>query len=157
VKRLNARRVKIHRNYTVDDVARLFNVHKNTVRNWIRSGLPTIDDRRPNLILGRELVGFLHSRRSQTRQRCGPGQLYCVRCRSPQRPAGRRADYIPISSSSGNLRGLCPDCLGPMYRLVSVSKLVAVAGDLDIQGTLGWPTIKDTSYPCLNNDLDEVG
>jgi hypothetical protein len=123
VKRLNARRVKIHRTYTVDEAARLFEVHTNTVRGWIKSGLPTVDDRRPILILGRDLVRFLFNRRQRTRQRCRPGQLYCFRCRAPKSPAARMADYMPITAASGNLRGLCPDCLGLMCRLVSPARL----------------------------------
>jgi hypothetical protein len=33
------------------EVASLFGVHKNTVREWVKRGLPTNDDRRPMLIL----------------------------------------------------------------------------------------------------------
>ena len=110
VKRLNARSVKIQRSYTVDEAARLFGVHKNIVRAWIKSGLQTIDDRRPILILGRHLVSFLHHRRQRTIQRCQAGQLYCVRCRAPKNPAARMVDYIPITSTSGNSQS-------PLHRL----------------------------------------
>jgi hypothetical protein len=156
VKRLNARRVKIHRSYTVDEAARLFGRHRNTARNWIKSGLETIDGRRPILILGRDLAGFLHSRRIRTRQRCGPGQLYCIRCRAPKQPADRQAQYIPITSTSGNLKGRCPNCQCSMYRLVSLSKLTAAAGNLEVQGTQGQQRISDTASPSLNSDFDEV-
>ena len=44
VKRLNPRRVKIHRSYTVEEVAMLFRVHKNTVRAWLKIRPPA--DRR---------------------------------------------------------------------------------------------------------------
>jgi hypothetical protein len=84
VKRLNPRRVKVHRSYTVEEVAGLFRVHKNSVRNWLTEGLQKIDDRRPILILGRELAGFLHARRERRRQRCRAGELYCFRCRAPR-------------------------------------------------------------------------
>ena len=41
----NLRLAKIHRNYTVEKVAGLFGVHRNTLREWIKRGLPTNDDR----------------------------------------------------------------------------------------------------------------
>jgi excisionase family DNA binding protein len=61
----NYRRVKIHRSYAVEQAARRLGVHKNTVRAWIKVGLPTIDDRRPILILGSDLIAFLRARRAR--------------------------------------------------------------------------------------------
>jgi hypothetical protein len=153
VKRLNPRRVKLHRNYTVGEAARLFHVHKNTVRGWLRSGLETIDDRRPTLIVGGKLSAFLHVRRERRRRRCKPGQLYCVRCRAPKASAGRTVEYLPITSDSGNLRGTCSDCGTHMYRRVSRQKLAAVAGDLEVQLPLAELRIGDTSSPSLNSDF----
>jgi len=123
MKRLNPRRVKIHRSYTVEEAATVLGVHKNTVRNWLASGLQSIDQRRPLLILGRALSTFLHARRSARRQRCGPAQFYCVRCRAPREPVGRAADYVPISSTSGNLRGRCDYCGMLIWRRVSLTRL----------------------------------
>jgi hypothetical protein len=155
LKRLNAWRVKIHRNYTVGEAARLFDIHKNTVRGWIKSGLPTIDDRRPFLILGRDLARFLFNRRHQRKQRCRSGQLYCLRCRTPKTPAAHMADYIPITAGSGNLRGLCPDCHGLMYRLVSLASLEAVAGNLDVQVARAQQRISDRADPGVNSDFND--
>ena len=51
----NHRLVKIHRSYTVEEIASLFGIHKNTVRGWVKAGLPTCDNKRPMLILGHDL------------------------------------------------------------------------------------------------------
>jgi transposase len=40
----NYRLVKIHRSYAVEEIAKLFGIHKNTVRCWVKDGLATIDD-----------------------------------------------------------------------------------------------------------------
>src|SRR5215470_11942879 len=109
-RRPKPRLVKVHRCYSVEEVARLLQAHKNTVRGWIRAGLPTIDARRPILIAGRELRRFLEAKCKKRKQPCALGEFYCVGCRSPKAPAGAMADYIPVSNASGNLRGLCPDC-----------------------------------------------
>jgi hypothetical protein len=154
MKRLNPRRVKIHRSYTVEEAAKLFRVHKNTVRDWLTTGLQKIDDRRPILILGRELAGFLHARRERMRQRCRVGELYCFRCRAPRGSAPGTAKYLPLTPSSGNLRALCGDCGTRMYRRVSFQKLAVVAGDLQVQVTQVQQRITECADPSLNCDLE---
>ena len=153
MRRINVRRVKIHRNYTVDEAARLLSVHKNTVRTWIKSGLQTIDDRRPTLILGRHLSKYLYDRRKRSKQPCGPGQLFCVACRAPKYPAGRLAEFLPLAPSSGNLRGICPDCHGLIHRRVSRKDLAAVAGNLEVSIPQAEEHIRDSAAPSQNRDF----
>ena len=150
--RIDVRRVKIHRSYTIDEAARLLSVHKNTVRAWIRSGLQTADDRRPTLILGRHLKAFLNNRRRRKKQTCGPDQMYCLRCRSPKDPAGQLAEYIAITAISGNLRGYCPDCDGVMHRRVSREKLLAVTENLKVTVAQAQETLKDSNAPSQNRN-----
>jgi len=83
----NPRLVKIHRSYTVEEIAKRFGIHKNTVRHWIKEGLAAIIDKRPMLIQGIVLAEFLGNRRKKNKQPCKPGELYCVRCRAPKLPA----------------------------------------------------------------------
>ena len=126
------RLVKIHRNYTVEETSRLLGIHKNTVRAWIKTGLPVCDDMRPQLILGRELVPFLQSRRAKKKRPCAPGEMYCFRCRVPRTPAGDMADFVLKTNALGNLVGICPQCSAMMYRRASVVKLPAIREKLDI-------------------------
>jgi hypothetical protein len=64
----NPRLAKIHRSYSVEDMARLFNVHKNTIRSWLKRGVEPIDDQRPALIRGAELPRFPADRRGRAKQ-----------------------------------------------------------------------------------------
>ena len=89
----NPRLAKIHRNYTVEEAAVVFGVHRNTVRAWIKRGLPTTDSRRPILILGADLRAFLSARRMKNKRTCQPEEMYCMRCRAPRAPAGNMPDY----------------------------------------------------------------
>lgn len=152
-RRSNYRLVKIHRSYTAEDIARLFGIHKNTVRHWIKAGLPTIDDRRPMLVRGPELRDFLQARRTSRKQSCRPGQIYCVRCRAPQSPAGRMAEYQPINDKIGNLLGICPDCNLLMYRCVSMAKLSQVRGEIDITFPQALRHLTEIGRPTVNSDL----
>jgi hypothetical protein len=156
VKRLNPRRVKIHRSYTVEEAAMLFRVHKNTVRAWLNSGLQPIDGRRPILILGRQLASFLHTRRECKRQRCRPEQLYCFRCRAPRTSTAQRADYLPITANSGNLRAMCSECGTHMYRRVSFQKLATAVGDLQVAFPQAQQRLVEGTDPSVNCDLEQV-
>jgi hypothetical protein len=128
----NNRLVKIHRSYTVEEIAKLFGIHKNTVRRWVKDGLATTDDKRPMLILGHVLVAFLQARRVKNKQTCKPGELYCVRYRVPKSPAGDTAEYSPITEKFGNLVAICPDCGAIMNRHVNLAKIEQIRGKMEI-------------------------
>ena len=149
----NHRLVKIHRSYTVEEVAKLLSKHKNTVRNWVKDGLATIDDKRPMLILGRDLVGFIKKRRAKNKQSCKPGELYCVRCRLPRFPAGDMAEYSPVTDKFGNLIAICSDCDSIMNRRVSLARIEEVCGNLDITFPKELRHIVKRTKPSVNGDL----
>ena len=132
----------------------LFRVHRNTVRGWLKSGLQPIDGRRPILILGRQLASFIHTRREYKRQRCRAGEFYCFRCRAPRTSAAQRADYLPITANSGNLSGICSECGTRMYRRVSLRKLAAEAGCLQVALPQAQQRIVEGADPSVNCDLE---
>jgi predicted transcriptional regulator len=152
-RRPNYRLVKIHRNYTVEEIARLFGAHKNTVRQWVKAGLPTCDGKRPILILGRELAGYLKARRTKNKRPCKPGEIYCVRCRAPKQPAGEMAEYEPVTEKFGNLKGICPECEGMIYRRASLAKLAQIRGKLDITFREAPEQVSERKEPSLNSDF----
>jgi hypothetical protein len=154
-RRPNPRLAKIHRNYSVEEVSRLFSVHKNTVRAWLRQGLVPIDDQRPILVRGEELSRFLADRRGRTKQACGPGRIYCLPCRAPKVPAGKMADCVQTGDTTGTLLGICPDCNRMMYRRINPQKLAAVHGDLEVTVTRAQPRIRDRMKPNVNCDSTE--
>jgi hypothetical protein len=149
----NPRLAKIHRNYSVDEVAHLFDVHRNTVREWVKRGLPTSDGKRPMLILGRDLVTFLTARRARNKRTCMPGEIYCVRCRAARAPAGQMVDYVPVTAKLGNLLAICSTCETMMYRRVSLAKLESVRGNLDITMPQALEHIGESAQPSVNSDL----
>lgn len=85
-RRLNARTVRKHLNYTVEEVADVVDVAKGTVRRWMKSGLPARTDKRPALILGCDLIAFLNASKPK-RRRCAVEESFCFWCRRPCKPA----------------------------------------------------------------------
>jgi excisionase family DNA binding protein len=124
-------RVKIHRSYAVDEVARLLGVAKGTVRRWIKGGLTALTDQKPALILGEDLVQFLASRKAP-RKKCGPAECYCVKCREPRKPAGEMAEFIPLTPKTGNLRAICPTCGRLMHKRIRCEALDSLSALLDV-------------------------
>src|ERR1700704_1281273 len=100
----NPRLAKIHRSYSVDEMARLFNVHKNTIRSWLKQGLAAIDGQRPTVARGEEVRRFLANRRARARQACGSGRIFCLPCRAPKVPTLKMAEYVATSDAAGTLR-----------------------------------------------------
>jgi hypothetical protein len=137
----------------VEEIVNLFGNHKNTVRGWIKAGLAISDDKRPMLVLGRDLVAFLQARRVKNKQTCKPGEIYCVRCRSPKLPAAGMVEYSPVTEKFGNLKGICPDCDSIMNRRVSLAKLGQVRGDMDISFPQAPRQIVESDKPTVNSDL----
>lgn len=146
-RRIDPRRIKIHRNYTVEEAADALGVHKNTVRLWIKQGLPTVDERRPTLLQGEAIRAFHDNRKAKRKHRLSAGEFYCLKCRSPKTPAGGMADYVATSADLGNLTGLCPDCETIMHRRTSLAKLDRIKGDLEVLVCAGSATPKREGSP----------
>ncbi len=153
--RPNPRLAKIHRSYTVDEIAKLYGVHRNTVRAWIARGLPTVDQRRPWLVLGAHLSEFLQARRTAAKRTCRPGEIYCLRCREPRNPAGGAVRYRPITATLGSLEGVCGCCGAGLNRKASLAKLRQVLGELAVTMALDHEHIGDSQEPSLNCDFKE--
>jgi hypothetical protein len=122
-RRYNPNLSKIHYSYTMGEASDLFGVHKNTIRAWMRDGLPFSDDSRPFLICGYELREYLKQKYRKAKRPCKENEMYCFKCRQPQKPAGDMVDYVPVNESKGRLVGLCACCGGVMNRFALSANL----------------------------------
>lgn len=149
----NYRLAKIHRNYTVEEAARLLSVHRNTVRQWIKRGLPVIGGH-PVLILGRELRVFLHQRREQSKRHCRSNELFCFRCRELRTPAADMVEYEPIAANRGRLVALCSQCESVMYRSVNPTRLPPLLASMLVTAPAGPRHISESTQVIVNSDSE---
>lgn len=154
-RRLNHRLVKIHRSYTVEEIATLLVVHRNTVREWIKRGLPTVDERRPTLIQGSQLSDFLQARRQSGKRHCRPDEIYCMKCREPRRPLDNEVEYRPLTPSLGNLVGICSTCAGWMYRRASSASVAEIRAKVTVTFPKGQEHIGESFQPSVNSDFNK--
>jgi excisionase family DNA binding protein len=155
VRHPSARRIKIHRTYTVEEIARSLGVHKHTVRRWEKAGLTAIDDHRPKLFRGPDVHAFLGARRAAAKRPSGPGEMYCFKCKGPRAPFGAVADLLPINAGIATLRGICT-CGTLMHRRVSHRTVGAAARNLAVAIPEGRSRIGDKHTPTVNADYAEV-
>lgn len=148
--RPDRRRVKIHHCYTVDQVARLLNFSKGTVRRWLKTGLSAVDSQRPTLIRGQNLHDFLAAR-AKPKHPCPPGHCYCVKCKAAREPGGGMAEFVVLSPTSGNLRAICPTCGTWMHRRTSATQLLQIRAKIEVATVERMPSLEDTACPSTND------
>ena len=85
-KRYKISRIKANRSYEIEEAALVLGVTPQTIRQWIKQGLPALTERRPFLILGWQLIEFLKMKRKKRARPLGPGEFYCTTCQKPRRP-----------------------------------------------------------------------
>lgn len=134
-KRLNPRLPKMHYSYTVEEIAVLYHVHHNTVRAWLKSGLPAIDEARPILVAGAELRRFIEGQRAAAKRPCPPDTMFCFRCQAPRGPALGMADFVERKGGAGNLQALCEACETLMCRRTRREDIPRIMPNVVVQVT----------------------
>ncbi len=119
----NTRLIKRDYAYFVDEIVDLFDLHPNAVRRWIKNGLPIIDQSRPFLIHGRDLIAFLDARQAKRKQPCASHELYCLRCRRPRSPRLGSLEIEVRSETRLDLSATCEKCGTRIHRAGSVARL----------------------------------
>lgn len=154
-RRINPNAIKLHRTYDVSELATCLGVHKNTVRQWRREGLTPIDKCKPILFVGSTVREFFKRRNARRKRPCGPGQLFCLRCRLPRPPALEIAEYVPITQLSGNVRAICGVCETLMHRRVALAVIALVMPGIEIQFAERRLRLVGSPSPSLNCDLEK--
>lgn len=149
----NPNLVKIHRNYTFEELAVVFGVHKNTVSIWVKNGLPCLKEKRPFLILGADAKLYLQGQRAGKKQRCKPNELFCMRCKAPTRPAENFVEYFPLSATKGRLTGFCERCGCVVNKFARFDSLERYSVLFDLTKPKVLERINDTDNPLLNSDF----
>ncbi len=154
-RRHSARRIKLLRSYNVREAAKATGASAGTVRRWLKAeGLEAVVGIWPPIIRGVDIIAFFKRRNAGRKQRCGPGRIYCLRCKAPKAPAFGEADYQPDTPNRGVLIGLCPDCEGLIYRRTSPANLRAAAGSLSVSMPSADSRLGETYEPNCNDQSD---
>jgi hypothetical protein len=155
-RRHSGRRLQRRRTYNVREAAKATGATPCTVRNWQKNGLEAIAGIYPAIFRGIDIIAFLERRSRARKQPCGPGRLYCFRCKAPKRPAFDEVEFWPDGSKLGKLRGLRPDCASTMNRRTSLAKLTAATGDLTVSMRRAESRLSETTMPNCNDHSERA-
>ena len=151
-RRVNPNRVKLHRSYSVAELAACCDVHKNTVRHWQANGLHPIEPRKPYLFHGATARKYLAARKASRKRPCPPGTIYCFKCRQPRAPAMGMVEVASQNATTGNLSAICDTCGTMMHRRTRLTAISAIMPNLDVQIREAGPRICERTEPSLNCD-----
>ncbi len=120
--RFSYARIKSHRTYKIEELAECVGVTPQTVRKWIKEGLPAITDRRPFLIIGYLAKAFLKDRKLARKVKRAESDFYCVSCKQPRNAALGFTEIHVMANGRRALKGFCEACETPCSRFISGSE-----------------------------------
>ena len=118
-RKIDLRRIRGRVCYSVSGAATLLAVAEGTIRAWLRAALPALDRNRPTLILGADLKAWLQERQISRRHKCGPDELFCLRCRRPRTLRPNSTELIEKNPKKLMIRGKCSTCGTVMHKVTS--------------------------------------
>ena len=113
------KRAKIHRVYDIHEVMALFGVSRNTVTNWMASGLRPVDDHIPKLFPGRELCRFHDARTLRKGRKLEPSEFNCFACRTIVSPDPVCIQFEAQTHSKTWLTATCPECGKRIHKILN--------------------------------------
>lgn len=118
----NTRRIKRDYSYRLQEISECLEVHKNAVRNWLKEGLPKIDEQKPFMIHGSDLIAFLNKRQAGRKHKCKDNEFFCCKCRVPRKAKSGSINFIIRNETKLNIHGKCEACDTSVFRAGSVKK-----------------------------------
>lgn len=114
--------------YDIEDICTLFNdlgLHPQTVRKWIKDGLPTVDTGKPILIYGNNLIEWLKKRNYSNKCSTELNQMFCMKCQDA-RQVFQRQISIDQNGRFLKVKGICRNCktiMNKNYKLAVLPEL----------------------------------
>jgi len=151
----NPNLIKETLSYSTQEIADLLSIHKRTVQEWHKEGLPRIDSRKPFLVLGSNLKEFIRSRQNKRKQKCRINEFYCMKCKEPRQSRNNLVDIRFLSASRLLVIGLCVQChtrinkIGSIKNIDEITKIFAIQ-QIHNRDLVGF------DLPSCNTDIEEV-
>lgn len=117
--------------YSVDEVMALYAISRNTVSNWISTGLRPIDGKRPQLFRGADLALFHEARRARSKRVLRAGEFKCLGCKAAVFPDVETLRLLPRAPGKFIACATCPDCGAHIMKLLAETECIMLQTCLD--------------------------
>lgn len=115
----NTQLIKRTETYSIYEISILYNIHKATVRHWLKEGLIRIDEKRPIFVHGSDLYEFLKERQKKRKRKCKPDELFCMKCKYARKPKEMKVVIEEQSLKISRIKCICSECGTIMYKSFS--------------------------------------
>ena len=149
----NLRLIRQTMPYSIQEVADLYHLHPNAVRRWLRDGLKVVEQKRPYLIHGGDLIDFLQMRQEGRKRPSEPGQMYCCSCRASRYPTPGSTTVAHLNAKQVIVQGRCELCGTRMQQFGAAKRLDQLA--LEFAATSPPPLLTDTADPPVQCQIDQ--
>lgn len=139
--------------YSVQEIAKLFNVHKNAPLRWVKEGLQADRVKREILIRGDKLAHFLSARQQKNKCKCAINEFRCFKCRVPREAYLNIVDIIFTSPTRFRVKAICAVCSTRISKWQSIKNLPKIESSFHIQQQEGRHII-ERNEPSINSDLE---
>ncbi len=142
-------RVRYWYAYDIDDICALFKdlgSHPQTVRAWIKRGLKTIDNGKPALVYGNDLIVFLKKQNASGKCKTEFNQMFCMKCKDA-RPIYQNKVAITAKDRLLKVQGKCRNCKTMMFKsyklsdIPNIRKIFKVVDVLELDDCLNSPSM----------------
>lgn len=122
-RKYNLNRVRRNYTYSVEDIAELLGVSDMTIFRWVADeGLKRLPDSKKYFVHGSQLIGFLGQKNGKNKKPCHEDEIYCCKCRKPQRPNFPSLKIKNIPNGTIRVSGKCGVCSTSLNKVVSGQK-----------------------------------
>ncbi len=121
-RRMSLRGIAKDRVYTLKLAARAIGKSEATLRKWRHEGLRTIDDKRPYLVRGGDLILFVDKMEAARKSPLSDGQFHCMGCHASRPPRDGVVHYVDNNARTGRLVATCAECGAKMGRFCSAAE-----------------------------------
>jgi hypothetical protein len=132
------RRIKYWLTYDIDDICATYHdrgSHPQTVRAWIKSGLKAIDNKKPTLVYGQDLINYLQMQNDKHKCPTAFDEMYCLKCKDARNALHGRV-RVEQRGHAIMLSALCRTCRTLMFKGCKWEDLSAVQRTFNVADVL---------------------